>query len=237
MSLRIKIIQFLIHINEQTFFFPKLKKFYKNHISKKNAIIFDVGSNKGQSIDFFNTVYDSCEIYAFEPNVKLYQKLKKKNFNNENIHLHNIGLSEKRGELVFNENILDETSSFEKMKEDSIYALKKAKVLGIKPDKLIVKSYKVETITLNEFLKINNIQNIDILKIDVEGHEYEVLRGLFSRSLNTKIKYIQIESQNNDIYVNKIKEINKLLALNNFVMLKSIKHGFGDFDELIYVLN
>ena len=61
--------------------------------------------------------------------------------------------------------------------------------------------------------------------------------GLFSGSLNTKIKYVQIESHNNDAYPNKMKEINKLLALNNFVMLKSIKHGFGDFDELIYVLS
>ena len=87
------------------------------------------------------------------------------------------------------------------------------------------------------FLKENNIQNIDVLKIDVGGHEYEVLKEPFIRSLTTKIKYVQIESQKNDAYPNKTKEINKLLALNNFVMLKSIKHGFGDFDELIYVLN
>ena len=236
MSLRIKIIQYLININELIFFYPKLRKFYKNYSSKEKAIIFDVGSNKGQSIDFFNNIYDSCEIYAFEPNVKLNQKLKKK-YDNKNIILHNLGVSEKKGELILNENILDETSSFEKMKEDSMYAFKKAKILGVKIDNLIAKSYYVKTISLCEFLKTKNIQIIDVLKIDVEGHEYKVLKGLFNGRLKTKIKFIQIENHINDAYSNQMKEIDELLSHNKYVLSKSFKHGFGDFEELVYVLN
>ena len=100
MSLRIKIIQYLIHINELIFFYPKLKKFYKNHISKKKSIIFDVGSNKGQTIDFFNNVYDSCEIYAFEPNEKLFQNLKFF-FNNKNIHITQCRSKRKKRKIGF----------------------------------------------------------------------------------------------------------------------------------------
>ena len=52
MSLRTKLIQSIIHINENIFFYPKLKNFYKSIINN-DVCILDVGSNKGQSIDFF----------------------------------------------------------------------------------------------------------------------------------------------------------------------------------------
>ena len=237
MSLRIKIIQYLIHINELIFFYPKLKRFYKNRISKKNVVIIDVGANKGQTIDLFINIYDSYEIYAFEPNKKLYYELKKKFFKYKNIHLQNAGVSEKRGELIFNENILDETSSFEDINLNSEYAFKKAKILGVKINELVKDSYLSEVITLHDFILEQQLKAIDILKIDVEGHELKVLKGLFKTRLKNRINYIQIESHNDDMYPNKMKEINKLLTLNNFKLLKSIKHGFGDFNELIYVLN
>jgi len=53
MSIRTKIIQRLIHINEAIFFYPRLKKFYVSNINKKQINIIDVGANKGQSIEFF----------------------------------------------------------------------------------------------------------------------------------------------------------------------------------------
>ena len=53
MKLRTKIIQSLIHINEAIFFYPKLKKFYKDNLKNASVSILDVGANKGQSIDFF----------------------------------------------------------------------------------------------------------------------------------------------------------------------------------------
>ena len=48
---RIKIIRFLIEINEFLFFYPKIRKFY-NQLNKEGNfnVIFDVGTNKGQTI-------------------------------------------------------------------------------------------------------------------------------------------------------------------------------------------
>ena len=40
-----------------------------------------------------------------------------------------------------------------------------------------VKSIEVDIITLDEYAEINNLQNVDIIKIDVEGFEEEALRG------------------------------------------------------------
>ena len=77
MKLRTKIIQSLIHINEAVFFYPKLKKFYKENLKNASVCILDVGANKGQSIDFFLGINPNAKITAFEPNKKLFQFLQK----------------------------------------------------------------------------------------------------------------------------------------------------------------
>jgi hypothetical protein len=78
MSIRTKIIQKLVHLNEAIFFYPKLKKFYIEKLQQEKISILDVGSNKGQSIDFFLKVNSNAEFDAFEPNKKLFISLQNK---------------------------------------------------------------------------------------------------------------------------------------------------------------
>jgi FkbM family methyltransferase len=236
MKLRTKIIQSLIHINEAIFFYPKLKKFYKDNLKSASVSILDVGANKGQSIDFFLGINPNAKITAFEPNKKLFQLLEEKYKNNDNIILNNLGVSNTNGELEFNENILDETSTFESLNLDSKYLEKKAKVLGVTKESIIVDKYKVAVISLSEFLKSNESSSFDVLKIDVEGHELPVLEGLFSNENQFKIRLIQLESHNDDMYLSNSKheDIDQLLNNNGFFEIAKIKHGFGDFAEIIY---
>lgn len=236
MKLRTKIIQSLIHINEAIFFYPKLKKFYKDNLKNASVSILDVGANKGQSIDFFLGINPNAKITAFEPNKKLFQLLEEKYKNNDNIILNNLGVSNTNGELEFNENILDETSTFESLNLDSKYLEKKAKVLGVTKESIIVDKYKVAVITLSEYLKSNESSSFDVLKIDVEGHELQVLEGLFSNGNQFKIRLIQLESHNDDMYLSNSKheDIDQLLNKNGYFEIAKIKHGFGDFAEIIY---
>jgi hypothetical protein len=78
MNLRTQIIQKLVHINENIFFYPKLKKFYKENLKKESINILDVGANKGQSIDFFKKINQDISFDAFEPNKKLFTFLQNK---------------------------------------------------------------------------------------------------------------------------------------------------------------
>jgi FkbM family methyltransferase len=239
MKFRTKIIQSLIHINEAVFFYPKLKKFYKENLKNASVSILDVGANKGQSIDFFLGINPNAKITAFEPNKKLFQFLQEKYHSNANINLNNLGVSNTNGELEFNENILDETSTFESLNLDSKYLEKKAKVLGVTKESIIVDKYKVAVVTLSEYLKLNDNSFFDVLKIDVEGHELQVLEGLFSNGIQFKIRLIQLESHNDDMYLSNSKhgDIDQLLNKNGYFEIAKIKHGFGDFAEIIYEYN
>lgn len=239
MSLRRKLIQVIIGINESIFFYPKLMKFYRQYFKDKPIRIIDVGVNKGQSIDFFSKLSNTITVYGFEPNRKLYDILTRKYAGKPNITLINKGVSSRKGMLTFHENVMDETSTFEELNYNSEYLQKKAKILGVKPENIVVGKYDVEVETLSGFLQGQD-SFFDILKIDVEGHELSVLQGLFTAGYETAVcpvRFIQLESHNDNMYknteLNKAK-INELLKKNGFELTETIKHGFGDFSEIIY---
>ncbi len=237
MSMRIKLIQKLVHINESIFFYPKLKRFYQSYFGKESLNIIDIGANKGQSIDFFLTINPKAKIDSFEPNKKLFKLLQKKFKRNHDIQLHNIGVSNFKGELEFHENVMDETSTFEDLNFESQYLKRKAKMLGVAKENLTADIYKVDVIRLSDFLENQTSVFFDILKIDVEGHELQCLEGLFNQTLETiPVRLIQLESHNDDMYMkhNQQQSIETLLYHQNFHKVAEIKHGFGDFVEIIY---
>ncbi len=144
-------------------------------------------------------------------------------------------MSDINGQLELNETVTDETSTFENLNYESNYLKMKADVLGVKKEDIINDKYLVDVVRLSDFIKNKNINKIDILKIDTEGHEFKCLRGLFTNEA-FDIKYIQLESHNDDMYLfNATKnEIPDLLNTNGFYKCTKIKHGFGDFNECIY---
>lgn len=234
-TIRVEVIKILIDFNEKIFFERKMKQFYK----KKGLVevVIDVGANKGQSIDFFLAINPECVIYSIEPNPELFELLKNKYAKNNNVKLFNFGISDKSGEKLFFENVLDYSSTFEELNMASEYLQKKANTLGVLKENIVKKSYPVNTVTLSEFIR-NNVTSeiIDVLKIDTEGHEYYCLVGLFTDHVLPKIHYIQLENHNDDMYANRIEfhKINDLLNKNCFTECVKIEHGIGDFHEIVF---
>lgn len=234
-KLRIWLLRELIELNERLIFNKRLLKFYKSKIDKKINLVIDVGANTGQSIDLFLKLNSNCKIIAFEPNPRLYQKLKNKYSDNSNIQLFQLGISDEVGQKTFHENIFHSTSTFEELDLTSKYLKRKSVILGVKPDEIVKESYTVEVTTLTDFINNQCSEPIDILKIDTEGHEYSCLIGLFKNQQHYDIKYIQLEKHNDDMYLNgrSFKEISELLNENGFEIEAKIKHGYGDFEEII----
>lgn len=95
----------------------------------------------------------------------------------------------------------------------------------------------IKTVPLEKYLDDNNINKVDIIKIDTEGHEFEILKGL-----KTSIKKIDVIIFEHH-YDNMIKknytffEINNFLKKNSFIKVFKIKMPFRKSFEYIYVKN
>lgn len=233
---RIKIIRFLIEINEFLFFYPKIRKFYRQLNKEGNFnLIFDVGTNKGQTIRVLKKINSNVRIFGFEPNRLHYKKLLHSKI--KNLFMYNYGCSDVNKKLLFNENILDESSTFEVVDINSKWLAKNAAILGKNKNELIKNTYYVKCIRLSDFILEESIKEIDLIKIDVEGHETNVLRGLFYKK-SSSIKYIQLESHNDDLYARKKNnDIDKMMKENGYFLYQKFRHGFGNFSDLIYRKN
>ena len=89
-------------------------------------------------------------------------------------------------------------------------------------------------ITLSEYLETNHIKQIDILKIDTEGYELEILKGLKKKIENVDIIYFEHHYDN---MINKkytFRDINEYLTKNNFQKIYRVKMPFRKTFEYIY---
>ena len=82
----------------------------------------------------------------------------------------------------------------------------------------------VQTQSIDNFCLENNINCIDLLKLDTEGNEFNVLKGAEKFLSENKIKVIYTEiSAAKAKYENKVKEIETFLKRYNFEHVKSFR--------------
>lgn len=230
----VRAIQIAIHLNEAIIFYPKLRRYYRR-IGLVSPTILDVGSNKGQSIAFFSQIFRGAQIYGFEPNPVLFEKLKSEWSSDNSIFICHAGVSDHKGMLELQVTVTDETSTFEPLNPDSSYLKMKSRVLGVRPDTMVTHRHMVDVLRLSDFIRERDLSKIHILKIDTEGHEYKCLVGLFEDA-SVIPDYIQLEVHEDDMYVNReeLKRIPELLSKHGYRQDVVISHGFGDFSEVIY---
>ena len=183
---------------------------FLNKISRFNNIDYflDVGSYIGYYSLFFNNIKN---VYAFEPNERTFKILKKNvQINNFNIKIHNFACSSlktKRKIWYIDENKMG-GSSIDMNYDPEIFKYKKQNI-------------KFETVNLNKLDNILCLKNKNILmKIDVERHELNALKGAEKLTRNNKIT-MQIE-----IHDNLKARVFNYLRRNNFYLINSIGQDY-----------
>tara|TARA_B100000787_G_scaffold70398_1_gene51762 strand:- start:212 stop:910 length:699 start_codon:yes stop_codon:yes gene_type:complete len=195
--------------------------------------IFDVGSHRGESIDYFIKLKNLKKIQSFEPQKDIFLVLKKKYKNNNKVILNQIALSQNENYKDFYINDLSSTSSFSRLNKKSLWLKIKNKILNKKNP--IINKIKIRSLTIDKFIKQKKIKKIDLLKIDTEGHELEVLKGALKTIKEHKVKFILIELHFSKMYQNySKKKIESFLAKNNFFLLKKFKFPFLSFVDNLY---
>jgi len=142
---------------------------------EENDVVVDIGFNYGL-FSMVSLKNNPSKIIAFEPNPKLvsnYQKF----FNHEKIKLYQKAVSNKEGTVSFNENNDPGMST----------------LLSDINTHNINATYEVELINFYQFLQKNNINQIDYLKVDCEGGEYDIFDCIPNEYLTNQVKKIALE--------------------------------------------
>ena len=125
------------------------------------------------------------------------------------------------------------TSTFSKFNETNRYLNLKAILFSSKLKNMTKNEEKIEAFSLDDIFEEKNIQHIDLIKIDTEGHEYEVLVGL-SNNIK-KVDCVLVEFHNDTIYENYSSEkIHNFLIENNFILLKRFYFPFTTWEDRLY---
>lgn len=164
-------IRLHLHLNDwiqqQIFFLGEYEKpeidFLYEFLNEGDVFI-DIGGNIGLfSLNASKIVKSSGKVYAFEaflPNFNQFKHHIQIN-RSENIQLENLAISNASGIL-------------------EIFYDDKQNNFGMASSYLkdFTAKESVESIALNDYVKANNISKIDLIKIDIEGGEYNALQGM-----------------------------------------------------------
>ena len=223
------IFEKFINFIDKNYHHKRLIKFLKNY---KIDLIIDIGSHKGEFIKNIIKYINFQKAYTFEPQKEVFDILKKNLINDNRILHNNLGVSDKVGKKKIIINKLTSTSTMSKLDESSYFL--KLKNFLIKQKK-IKEIYDVETTTVDDYFKGLNLQNT-LLKIDVEGHELNVLEG--SKNTIKKIDFVLIENQYFDIYKdNNINQCHSFLKNNQFDLIKKFRFPTLHFEDRLYKKN
>ena len=212
----------------------KFLEFLVNN-SNDEIVFFDGGGNIGEHTSKFLELSKNKKrggrVYTFEPFKDAAKKLtenlsSKKFFNNKDYFLNEVALSDKEGEQVF---YYDNNESFSGQN-------------SLINHYMLNDSIDVKTTTIDNFCILNNINQIDFLKLDIEGYELKALLGAKNLLSDNKIKYIQLEYNQTWIEANaSIEKVFNLCQEYNFNLfilsnkgLLSIPSYHFNLDDFFY---
>lgn len=136
----------------------------------ENSLVFDIGGYQGQwASDIFSKY--CCVIHIFEPIEEYASQIESRFIRNPKIFIHKFGLS--------NDSLNAKISV--KLDSSSIF---------IENDK---QTQEIQLIRAFDFIESYKIKKIDLMKINIEGGEYDLLEHLIDYNLITIINSLQIQ--------------------------------------------
>lgn len=180
-------------------------------------VFIDCGANMGQSISLFARKWKDAsgyEVHSFEPNPKLKEPILNtaKKYGLNNFYYHDEAIFDTDGEANFYVGGYDAVGS----------SLESGKTIKVK------EIIKVKTINLSRWI-VESFSKDDyiILKIDIEGSEYKVMKHLFDTGAIQYVDEIYLELHSD----NKIKiddglknEVNNLISKCTETKIYTNKH-------------
>lgn len=197
------------------------------------GICIDVGANVGYyALNFAKCVGDKGRVYAFEPDTKVYNRLL------ENINLNKLeniisvipkAVTDKNGKVSFY------SSSMLEAVDGDLVRSSYGSLIHF--DDIGTEKTVVQATTLDEFMDLNKIPTVDLLKVDVEANEFELIKGAKNSLEAKRFKYIYIEfngprqTERGHTFADFLRvfeEVGYKPVLRNLMRLKKPKNDFSN---------
>jgi FkbM family methyltransferase len=141
----------------------KENEFYRRYL-QTGMTVFDIGANVGELTRLFSDlVGEAGTVHAFEATATTYKTLIENCRNLSNVTCNHLAIADESGSVELN--IYDEAHAS--------WNTLASRPLDVQP----ISTETVTSITIDDYCERNQIKQIDLLKIDVEGAEYQVLLG------------------------------------------------------------
>jgi len=182
-----------------------IKNDYYIDLKKEDPVIIDCGGNIGMSVLFFKYKYPKSKIDVFEPlpfNIDILEKNISQN-NLSNVSLHKKAVSDSSGivEFYYSDPNNNPNSLGASLVHNDGFGNSKV---------------KVQKIRLADF--IDKFEEIDLLKMDIEGSEWETMIDLCKTGKIKKVKNFVCEYHFDSSNMSKpVDEFLKLIRDNGFV--------------------
>jgi len=154
--------------------------FYEDIYSKCDIsnlkTVLDIGANVGLFSLYMLQIRNCNRIYAIEPTKKAFDQLSESLKEEKSVSLHKLAIHNFSGKS--NIKIVENNSTISGFVDES----------HTYTDNIVVE--EVDVITLKKFIKDNNIINLDLIKIDIEGAEYDVIDSLSDEDLLISDRYL-----------------------------------------------
>ncbi len=148
----------------------------------KPLTIFDVGANRGQSVDLVLKQFSAqpLVIHAFEPSQAAFADLARRFTDKKGLVLNNLALGSETGQQTLYFDVAGSELS-------SLYP-RRIEHHGIQ----MTGSELVNVETLDRYCAAHDVEQIDLLKLDVEGHELAVLQGATQMFDRKQVKLVEL---------------------------------------------
>ena len=201
------------------YYFNKIKTNHEpemellKYLVKKNDLVIDVGGNRGiYAYQFWKL---GAKVEIFEPNPTCIQVLKPWMANKSNINIHTVGLSNNTGSV--NLHIPIDNNGVEHDASASV-------------ENVEFEHYRDQLIFLKT-LDSYSFKDVSFIKIDVEGHEYSVIKGA-TKLLNASkpALLVEIEQRHNSRPISEVFEKILSFGYKGFFLKNNILISLESFD-------
>lgn len=152
-------------------------------IRSECPVILDVGANRGQTIEMLYGTFASPQIIAFEPSASVFEGLRRDCGGKCRAVFHMaLGANDELKEFINYER--SEFSSLRRLAPSALHEFSEIKVRSVE---------KVQVRSLDSLFPELGISEIDLLKIDTQGHDLDVLNGARMLFQQGKVKRVLVE--------------------------------------------